>query len=94
MAYVLYDEGKKIGEVVNWTVIPYVPVYKNILGKIVLSVPKNDECSFVSPKPINRKANLIVIENGIIEYKLVIKSVKGSTSILAEIASIKKITKN
>ena len=94
MAFILFENGKKIGEISDWKVIPYVPVLKNILGKMVMGVPAKDECSFVSPKPINRKSKLAVFEDGKLQYDLDIKSVKGSTSITAAIVSKKSLPKS
>lgn len=88
MGHILYADGKRVGEITGWTVIPDVPVYKNILGKIVLSAPKNDECTFVSPKPINRKAKLTVIQDGSKHFDLEIRSVKGSTNVTAGILGV------
>lgn len=92
MAYILFDQGKKIGEIENWQVTPYVPVYKNVLGKMILAVAQKDECSFVSPKPVNRRSELVVIENGKREYVLQVKSVKAMT-VIASIVSQKEISK-
>ncbi|MBC7465548.1 MAG: hypothetical protein H7256_06105 [Bdellovibrio sp.] len=93
MAYILYDQGKKLGEIENWQVTAYVPSYKNVLGKMVLAVAQKDECSFVSPKPVNRRSELTVIENGQLEFILQVKSVKG-TSVIAAISSQKELSKN
>ncbi len=89
MAYVLFDHGKKIGEIAEWTVASQEPVYKNVLGKVVLSVPANNECTFVSPKPVNRRSQLIVIQDGKLEFNLQVKSVKGATQVTALIISQK-----
>lgn len=91
MAYILFDHGKKIGEIAEWTVASQEPVYKNVLGKVVLSVPANNECSFVSPKPVNRKSQLIVIRDGVQEFKLQVKTVKGATFVTALIVSQKDL---
>lgn len=89
MAYILFDQGKKIGEISDWTVIVHEPTYKNVLGKIILSTPANNECSFVSPKPVNRKSQLIVIQDGKKEFVLQVKAVKGGTFVSALIVSVK-----
>lgn len=89
MAYILYDQGKKLGEIEGWAVTPYVPVQKNVLGKIVMGVPQPDECTFVSPKPVNRRSELTVIEDGKHHYVLKVKSVIGTT-VIASILSRKK----
>jgi hypothetical protein len=92
VALILFEKGKKIGEISNWVVTPYVPFYKDVLGKKVLSVPQKDECSFTSPKPINRKAMLTLIEEGRHEFHLEVKSVKGSTHVTAAIVSQKSLS--
>lgn len=79
MAHILFDQGKKIGEVSDWTLKPYEPVYKNVLGKMILAPERHDECSFVVPKPVSRKSQLSIIEDKKHELILQIKSVKGMT---------------
>lgn len=94
MAYILFDHGKKVGEISDWTVAVHEPIFKNVLGKTVLSVPANNECTFVSPKPVNRKSQLIVIQDGKQEFNLKIKAVKGSTYVTALIVSQNAIKKS
>lgn len=91
MAYILYEEGKKVGEVSDWSVAAKEPVYKNVLGKTVLSVPANNECSFVSPKPIKRKSKLTIVEDGKTEIVLKTISVKAATMVSAVIVSKNKL---
>lgn len=79
MAHILFDQGKKLGEVSDWKLMPYEPVYKEVLGKHVLMPATNDVCSFVTPKPVSRKTQLTVIEDQSKELVLQIKSVKGMT---------------
>jgi hypothetical protein len=94
MAYILFDHGKKNGEITDWVVAPNEPVYKNVLGKMVLSNPANNECSFVCPKPVNRKnSQLTVIQDAKIEFTLQIKTVKGATFVTALILSKKNLSK-
>lgn len=90
MSHILFDQGKKIGEVSEWNFKPYEPVYKNILGKMVLAPEKPDECSFVVPKPVSRKSQLTIVENKKQELVLQIKSVKGMT-VTASIVSRKDL---
>ncbi len=94
MAYILFDDGKKVGEISDWSVATNEPVYKNVLGKIVLSVPANKECTFVSPKPVKRKSQLVVVQEGLRRITLQIKSVKGATFVTALIISDEMINKN
>ena len=93
MALILFENGKKIGEISDWAVESHEPVYKNVLGKIVLSVPQNNECTFVSPKPVNRKSQLVVIQDGKREFNLQVKAVKGATFVTALIVSEKELSK-
>ena len=79
MAHVLFDQGKKLGEVSEWKLTPYEPVYKDVLGKTVLMPATNDVCSFVTPKPVSRKTQLTILEDQKRELVLQIKSVKGMT---------------
>ena len=79
MAQVLFDKGKKLGEVSEWILIPYKPIYKEVLGKNVLMPATNDLCSFVTPKPVSRKTQLTILEDQKRELVLQIKSVKGMT---------------
>ena len=91
MAYILFDQGKRIGEISDWKVAAVPATYKNVLGKSFLSVPANDECTFISPKPVNRKSQLVVIEDGKWEIALQLKNVKGGTEVTAKILSREKI---
>lgn len=79
MAHILFDKGTKLGEVSEWVLTPYEPVYKEVLGKNVLMPATNDVCSFVTPKPVSRKTQLSIIEDQKQELVLQIKSVKGMT---------------
>ena len=79
MAHVLFDQGKKLGEVSEWKLTRYEPVYKDVLGKNVLMPATNDVCSFITPKPVSRKTQLTIHEDQKRELVLQIKSVKGMT---------------
>ncbi len=91
MAFILFENGKKIGEISDWSVASKEPTFKDVLGKRVLSAPKCDQCSFVSPKPVNRKSQLAVVENGSKEFVLQVITVKG-TFVTASIISKKTLT--
>lgn len=93
MAHILFEQGKKIGQISNWAVTPDVPVEKNILGKKVLLPPGKDTCTFISPKPIRRKAQLTVIENDQCEFSLDVKSVQNTNMVTAEIVSRRNLSK-
>lgn len=84
MAMILFDEGKKVGEISDWKVTSLAPVYKNVLGKEILSTKGMDECTFTSPKPVTKKSKL-TIKDGAKEIALDLKSVKGGTFITATI---------
>ena len=92
MAYILFDSGKKIGEISEWAVAAHEPTYKNVLGKMVLSTPANNECTFISPKPVKRKSQLVVVQDGQLQFNLQIKAVKGATFVTAFIISEDKIS--
>ncbi len=79
MKHILFDQGKKIGEVTEWKLTPYEPAYKVVLGKNVLMPATNDICSFITPKPVSRKTQLTILEDQKRELVLQIKSVKGMT---------------
>lgn len=85
MARMLFDDGKLVGEISDWAQKTDPPVYKTFLGKTALLTPANDECSFVSPKPVHRKAKLVVVEDKKIRYELQITKVVGGTEIIAKI---------
>lgn len=85
MARILYDGEIKIGEITEWAQKTEPPVYKTFLGKTALLTPANDECSFVSPKPVNRKSNLTVVEDKNVRYVLQVVKVVGGTQIIAKI---------
>ena len=84
--HVLFDQGKKLGEVSDWKVIPDEPVYKDVLGKRVLMPAKHDVCSFVSPKPVHRKSQLSIVEDKQTKLVLEVQSVKG-TAVTAFVVS-------
>lgn len=92
MAYILYDQGKKIGEISGWVMTSFEPTYKNVLGKTILAAAAKSECTFVSPKPVNRKSKLVVIQDGKQELTLQVKAVKGATFVTAVIVSQKEVS--
>ena len=87
MARVLYDNGKEIGEITEWTMRIDPPVERTFLGKTALIKPANDECTFVSPKPVSRRSKLTVVEDGKKRFVLEIIKVVGGTKIQAKIKS-------
>ncbi|MBC7742576.1 MAG: hypothetical protein H7061_10290 [Bdellovibrionaceae bacterium] len=91
MAHILFDQGKKVGEISDWSLVINIPTTKNILGKTVVVPAKKNDCHFVSPKPVNRRSKLTVIEDGKIEYVLEISAVRGATVVTASIVKQNKI---
>ncbi len=99
MKYILYENGRRLGEVSEWLFSQKPPEYKTVLGKTFLSVPGNDQCTFISPKPVNRKRSyFIVVENEnppqtkplnknqtSREIQIQILKVVGGTSVIAKI---------
>ncbi len=91
MAFIVFENGKKLGEVENWSQREDPPTYKTFLGKTALLKPANNECSFVSPKPVRRKAILKVIKDAHTEYTLEVIRAVGGTEITAKILETKAI---
>ena len=91
--FILFDQNNRLGEISDWVVQALPPVYKNVLGKTVLSTPANNECSFVSPKPVKRKSSLSIVEDGTWVYVLQIVSVKDATLVTAKIVEKNKVRK-
>ena len=86
MAYILFDsDGKKIGEISEWKHEVAPPAYKTFLGKTVLMAPANDECTFVSPKPVRRKAVLTIVADAKTRYVVEVTAAIGGTQITAKI---------
>jgi hypothetical protein len=92
MARILYDDGKKIGEIEEWSQREDPPTYKTFLGKTALLKPANNECTFVSPKPVHRKSRLTIIEDSKIRYVLEVIKVVGGTQIIAKIKEQAPVT--
>ncbi len=90
MAYLLYDnDGKKIGEISEWKHEVAPPAYKTFLGKTVLMTPANDECSFVSPKPVRRKDILTIVADAKTRYTVEVMKAVGGTQVTAKIKETK-----
>lgn len=80
MSALLYSNGKLVGEISSWENIQAPPEYKTFLGKTVLVSKTNDQCSFVSPKPVHRKDSLVVIFDK--KEKLILQTLKVSPSLV------------
>lgn len=85
MKRILYVDGTKLGEISEWTQKAEPPTYKTFLGKAVLLTPANDECSFVSPKPVNRRSKLTIVTESGEKLELNILKVIGGTKIQAKL---------
>ncbi len=91
MGYILYESGKKVGELEDWNLIQHPAEVKNVLGKEFVSRKPYDECSFTSPKPVNRKGQFTVIQDKKTEYVLEATSIKNGTVVVATVLEKKKI---
>ena len=91
MACVLFEKGKKIGEISDWIWIQKPAQIKNVLGKEVLMPKPQDQCTFTSPKPIPKRSDLILICDRKIEYVLKTTYVRGGTFVTADIIQEKRI---
>ncbi len=85
MKRVLFSDGKEVGEIFDWTQRSDPPAYKTFLGKTVLMTPANTECTFTSPKPVNRRAKLSIVEDDNVSFELEILKVTHGTKIVARI---------
>ncbi|RYZ70157.1 MAG: hypothetical protein EOP05_13705 [Proteobacteria bacterium] len=91
MKRVLFDDGVKVGEVEDWAQRSDPPTYKTFLGKTALLAPANNECTFVSPKPVKRKSKLTVIEDGKLKYELQVVQLVGGTEVTAKILKTSQV---
>ncbi|MES3036445.1 MAG: hypothetical protein V4736_00940 [Bdellovibrionota bacterium] len=91
MGYVLYENGKKIGEIEDWVLIDRPAVTKMVLGKEITTPKPKDQCTFVSPKPVDRRGTFSVIEDQKIEYVIKATYVKHSTNVTADVLEKRKI---
>ena len=91
MAYILFEKGKKIGEISDWILNLRPAEIKNVLGKEVLMLKPKDQCTFTSPKPIPKRSDLILIFDRKVEYILKVTFVRGGTFVTADVLEIKTI---
>lgn len=61
MNYILFSDGKEIGEISEWKLTERPAIKKQVLGKEIGVQEQNDECQFVSPKPVKWKSKLWLI---------------------------------
>lgn len=91
MAYVLYQNGKKIGEVREWQLKDMPAEVRNVLGKEILMKKPKDQCTFISPKPVERKSRLTMICDGKTELVLQQTFVKDGTVVTATVLESKTL---
>ena len=95
MAFIVFENGKRLGEVENWSQREDPPTYKTFLGKTALLKPANNECTFVSPKPVRRKSILKVINDSPgtarVEYTVEVLKAVGGTEVTAKILETKTL---
>lgn len=90
---VLYDDKKEIGEILDWTVVEAPAESKTVLGKTFHVTRPTQQCSFVSPKPVNRKSKLRVIVDRKTELVLTNIKVKAGTEVSATITETPPLTR-
>ena len=83
---ILFENGKKIGEISDWSLTEREAEKRMVLGKEILMPKPKDQCVFSSPKPVNRKSELVVIEDGKLRYRLENAKVKDGTLVTATVA--------
>ena len=91
MAMILFDDGKKLGEISEWSEHQRPVEMKMVLGKDVLSQSSKIEWQFVSPKPVNRRSQLWVIIDGKTKATLKDLKITGGTKITATVGTKEKI---
>lgn len=71
---ILYEDGKKVGEISEWKRIERFAEKRVVLGKELEMKKPKDQCSFVSPKPVRWKKPLwLIADDG---TKLTLSEVK------------------
>ena len=92
MSYILFDAGKKVGEISDWLTVDKPAEKKTVLGKEIVTKEKSGQrVTFVSPKPMNRRSQLTVVFDKKIEYVLKQTKIVGGTEIAADIVSTKTL---
>ena len=92
MSYILFDAGKKIGEISDWRTIDRPAEKRMVLGKEVEMGEKSGQrCTFTSPKPLNRRSTLTVVFDKKTEYVLQQTKIIGGTEIAADIVSTRAL---
>ena len=92
MSYILFDAGKKIGEVTDWLTVDRPAEKRMVLGKEVeMGEKKGQRCTFTSPKPVNRRSVLTIVFDKKTEYVLKQTKIVGGTEIAADIVSTRNL---
>ena len=87
MPLVLFADGKKVGEISEWKLNERAAEKRMVLGKEILMPKPNDQCQFVSPKPVNRRNELIVVGDDKSRFVLSEIRVTGGTQVTATVKS-------
>ena len=87
MALVLFADGKKVGEISDWKLNERLAEKRMVLGKEILMPKPNDQCQFTSPKPVNRRMELVVVAEDKTRYALSEIRVNGGTEVTATVKS-------
>ncbi len=82
---ILFENGKKIGEISDWMLIERQAERRLVLGKEVMMPKPKAQCTFTSPKLVNKKSEFLVIEDAKTRYQLKDVKVKDGTFVTASI---------
>ena len=85
MAYVLFENGKKLGDIKDWTLTDRPAVHKVVLGKEIVTPKPKDLVTFTSPKPVKRKNSFTVVQDQKIEFVIQVTNVKDHTLVTGEV---------
>jgi len=91
MTYILFSDGVRIGEISEWALTERAAEKKFVLGKEILTHKPNDQCKFVSPKPVKWKSKMWLISSGKEKLVLADLDVRHGTMITATISERSKV---
>lgn len=91
MPYILYENGKKIGEISDWKITELPAPTRMVLGKLITLPKPKDQCTFVSPKPVQRKSELLVVQDNKFEFQIRSTYVKDGTFITGDVLDQRKL---
>lgn len=83
----LFEDGKRVGEISDWQRTERFAEKRMVLGKEIMMKKPKDQCTFVSPKPVNWRKRLWLIADDGTKLMLSDVQVKGVTSVTASIDS-------